>query len=1085
MEKINPYYHLPQSLRDIYSGDTTFMEYDVPDSVKDNQADFSRFLFAYLEWLMVNKNPNRVDIDNIPEEFVSQLKYELAYGFPDENRILDRLEVIPVGYSDVDRFFGNNTLTTFLLSYDVRSEEVKSYDVSVIEVNGTETILTYGTDYVIRERVIYLLEDGNIFKGRPLSTDENLIIKYNLAEGAKKVSNPDVSKTINYKLFLKRIKELYLSKGTEASFKFIFNLLYKDKVFITYPKEKIFRTSSTEFKSDPCIHITKTSLYNTTEIKTIKILDTGNFFAVDSATSVGLVNNVSVQQLVLGSFDLTQRPSSNAAVEVKTADGRKFIESVLSCVSTIKIIDGGLGYAVGDHIGIRQGDAYGSAMVKSVSNGKVISVSVENGGYGYTKGEKVLFSLPADPYGTRAYATIEEVDVNGTVVKLKLQNTGSGYLVQPSYEIEEYSYKQYFNSFSMDSLKQSKYSYNLAVSMYSKESLGERFDAAFKNYVSPLFTYYKDHETEETALFRNEMSFHRALNNACLMYGVGYTLYEDNNGKLLSKLSERFWHLGSVYSFSYGVTENVDVSLYLDLMVSERISRAYYLKKKEKITTINFDLNVLEDIKEGVVESVISDFEDYVFSRDLYSLLDGADLENLVRDSYNFNIYKDVFKAIEEMVSSVSSSYDIETADLSLKDKVNGTLVRNLYASYFKSIEAVGEHSIFISGLISSLRNRETSQYTIYLDIKEYLKTDNILEYVEKDDIGFIDSANSKKSLGKDLKIKVETTVGKVNELIVTNPAYFINTNDLANVDIVDYIHGETEPSRMKIEVVYDTVWISPTKPTKLSGVTSSDSVLPDNYFYQEFSYVVNATKLIEEWAPYVKKLCHPAGMKFFGNIYLPTIKIDSSVKSHAIKYIVNIINDMTNYLGSGKSLSPVVCNRLDRVISTNYTTELGSRYRSFDRFKFEIDNENSNKYVNKYIWDRSDLVPKNKIEFITADTRADSHDFLELSVEEVERRSNMFYHPRPDSFINVYPKVYFIRSEERHIPGFMTLGSNFMTIDRNKIYGSLTAEMGLYTSPEDNSPLTIMDTSLDSMDKLKLLKVNLAMPSIIKIKKI
>jgi hypothetical protein len=198
MEKINPYYHLPQSLRDIYSGDTTFMQFDqLPESIKTNQTDFSRFLFAYLEWLTVNKNPNRIDIDNIPEEFVTQLKYELAYGFPDENRILDRLEEIPAGYSDADRFFGNNVLSTFLLSYDVRGEDVKSYTVSVVKVNGTETLLLYGTDYVVRERVIYLLENGNIFRGRPLTTDENLIVMYNLADGAKKISNNDVSKSIN------------------------------------------------------------------------------------------------------------------------------------------------------------------------------------------------------------------------------------------------------------------------------------------------------------------------------------------------------------------------------------------------------------------------------------------------------------------------------------------------------------------------------------------------------------------------------------------------------------------------------------------------------------------------------------------------------------------------------------------------------------------------------------------------------------------------------------------------------------------------------------------------------------------------
>lgn len=45
----------------------------------------------------------------------------------------------------------------------------------------------------------------------------------------------------------------------------------------------------------------------------------------------------------------------------------------------------------------------------------------------------------------------------------------------------------------------------------------------------------------------------------------------------------------------------------------------------------------------------------------------------------------------------------------------------------------------------------------------------------------------------------------------------------------------------------------------------STDKVLQDNYYYQDFSYVVTTTIPIYDWFRLVTKLLHPAGMKIFG----------------------------------------------------------------------------------------------------------------------------------------------------------------------------------------------------------------------------
>jgi len=48
-------------------------------------------------------------------------------------------------------------------------------------------------------------------------------------------------------------------------------------------------------------------------------------------------------------------------------------------------------------------------------------------------------------------------------------------------------------------------------------------------------------------------------------------------------------------------------------------------------------------------------------------------------------------------------------------------------------------------------------------------------------------------------------------------------------------------------------------------GLISWNNKLQDNYYYQEYSYVIRATKLVDEYRNAIKKILHPAGTKMFG----------------------------------------------------------------------------------------------------------------------------------------------------------------------------------------------------------------------------
>lgn len=52
-------------------------------------------------------------------------------------------------------------------------------------------------------------------------------------------------------------------------------------------------------------------------------------------------------------------------------------------------------------------------------------------------------------------------------------------------------------------------------------------------------------------------------------------------------------------------------------------------------------------------------------------------------------------------------------------------------------------------------------------------------------------------------------------------------------------------------------------------GFISSDKILQDGYYYQNFSYVITSLVSISEYKELVEKLFHPAGLKMFGRVQL------------------------------------------------------------------------------------------------------------------------------------------------------------------------------------------------------------------------
>ena len=94
-------------------------------------------------------------------------------------------------------------------------------------------------------------------------------------------------------------------------------------------------------------------------------------------------------------------------------------------------------------------------------------------------------------------------------------------------------------------------------------------------------------------------------------------------------------------------------------------------------------------------------------------------------------------------------------------------------------------------------------------------------------------------------------------------------------------------------------------------GLLSCNNKLQDNYYYQEYSYVIRATKLVDDYRNAIKKILHPAGTKIFGildvtsNLDMSSFgTVDTVVDDNILSVEVSTIPDLYESILASDSVS-------------------------------------------------------------------------------------------------------------------------------------------------------------------------------------
>ena len=189
---------------------------------------------------------------------------------------------------------------------------------------------------------------------------------------------------VDKKLILKHAKNFYQSKGTEASFKFLFKAIFDKSVDIYYPKVDLMRTSSANWVTQSVMKFVSASPF-ISEIVGRKIygVSTGATAIVDSCV-VGQYGTqkyyTAIISSVFGVFDIDEFISTELNSSLDRITGR-----TVGIVSSYRITNGGSSYEVGDAITSTGGDGVELAMyVSEVTNtGSIVKLAFVNNGVGY------------------------------------------------------------------------------------------------------------------------------------------------------------------------------------------------------------------------------------------------------------------------------------------------------------------------------------------------------------------------------------------------------------------------------------------------------------------------------------------------------------------------------------------------------------------------------------------------------------------------------------------------------------------------------------------------------------------------------
>lgn len=244
------------------------------------------------------------------------------------------------------------------------------------------------------------------------------------------------------RMVLKKIRDVYLAKGTTKSFDLLFKLIYDEQVDIFETRDSIIEASEGKFLSFPIATfrvVGNESIISNMNFSLAQLKHSDDSYVTDSDYAIVLSSSVigktadsdvnkviSVQLNVETSFDINQIYRI-----VDATDTRNFIDvKPILTLQNLKATNNAPGYVDGDLIKVTSKSLKKSfnVIVDSVNNGPVTGIHFRDRGEFFSVGDLFTFTPDQPGDGAGGSAVITGVDQHGRITNVDGFNVRTGKL---------------------------------------------------------------------------------------------------------------------------------------------------------------------------------------------------------------------------------------------------------------------------------------------------------------------------------------------------------------------------------------------------------------------------------------------------------------------------------------------------------------------------------------------------------------------------------------------------------------------------------------------------------------------------------
>lgn len=401
----------------------------IPSHIINENPEFIDFMKVFFDFLLLSKvTYNKI---NAGSEELQVGDYLVRFGVDSELNSFreesDDTIVAKVKYVDSD------TSTLYLEYYSTEFFEADDkFALSRIGQSGFRGLFI-GEVTSVRNGV------GAIQNKLLALTDLDSSIDEFLVQFQKQFAkNVPVNALSNKRHLYKFLKEFYEAKGSDASYKFLFNILYDKYPYIKYPEDSLFKPSDNVWNRYRVIRVNQ-YINESFSGKTITGESSGATATVEKDYGYKL-NQVFLKDILI-TFD-SIRGEFLPNEHIVTSDGVR--AKIVGVLSSIEITNPGSGYAVDDTILITPDSTGGSdaaATVTDVTDGRITSIDIDTAGTGYAVNDVIVFDntgvqrTSPSGYFETAQAVVTSVGGSGEITGIEMYDTGRGYIGLPSLSV--------------------------------------------------------------------------------------------------------------------------------------------------------------------------------------------------------------------------------------------------------------------------------------------------------------------------------------------------------------------------------------------------------------------------------------------------------------------------------------------------------------------------------------------------------------------------------------------------------------------------------------------------------------------------